>query len=105
MADHQASPMISSPLRRLDCSLISDAGGAFVVTSIGRARSLGVPYAQVLGFGAATTHHIGSQAPDLHDLGGPVAAARAFERAGLTVANTDAVYIHDACTVQRGGRG
>ena len=41
LADHQASPMISSPLRRLDCSLISDAGGAFVVTSLDRARVLG----------------------------------------------------------------
>ena len=98
LADHQASPMISSPLRRLDCSLISDAGGAFVVTSIERARSLGVPYARVLGYGAAATHHIGSQAPDLHELGGPVAAARAFDRSGLTAADADAVYIHDACT-------
>ena len=36
--DHQASPMISSPLRKLDCSLISDAGGAFVVMSKRQAR-------------------------------------------------------------------
>ena len=105
LADHQASPMISSPLRRLDCSLISDAGGAFVVTSIDRARSLGVPYARVLGYGSAATHHIPSQAPDLHELGGPVAAARAFDRSGLNVADADAVYIHDACTFSVVGRG
>ena len=86
LADHQASPMISTPLRRLDCSLISDAGGAFVVTSLDRARSLGVPYVRVLGYGAAPTHHIPSQAPDLHELGGPTAAGRAFDRSGLTAA-------------------
>ena len=98
LADHQASPMISSPLRRLDCSLISDGGGAFVVTSVDRARALGRPFARVLGYGAAATHHIPSQAPDLDEQGGPAAAARAFERSGLSAADADAVYIHDACT-------
>lgn len=98
LADHQASPMVSSPLRRLDCSLISDGGGAFVVTSLDRARALGRPFARVLGYGAAATHHIPSQAPDLDELGGPAAATRAFERAGLSAADADAVYIHDACT-------
>lgn len=98
LADHQASPMVSSPLRRLDCSLISDGGGAFVVTSVDRARALGRPFARVLGYGAAATHHISSQAPDLDKLGGPAAAARAFERSGLSAADADVVYIHDACT-------
>lgn len=98
LADHQASPMVSSPLRRLDCSLISDGGGAFVVTLVDRARALGRPFARVLGYGAAATHHISSQAPDLDELGGPAAAARAFERSGLSAADADAVYIHDACT-------
>ena len=98
LADHQASPMVSSPLRRLDCSLISDGGGAFAVTSVDRARALGRPFARVLGYGAAATHHISSQAPDLEELGGPAAAARAFERSGLSAADADVVYIHDACT-------
>ena len=40
LEEHQASPMISTPLRMLDCSLISDGGGAFVVTSKERARDL-----------------------------------------------------------------
>jgi len=96
--DHQSSPMVSSPLRKLDCSLISDGGGAFVVTSKDRARSLGVPYVEVLGYGAAATHHIPSQAPDLGDLGGWKSSRRAFERAGLSVEDAAAVYIHDACT-------
>ena len=32
-----ASPLISSPLRGLDCCLVTDGGGAVVVTSAGRA--------------------------------------------------------------------
>ncbi len=98
LADHQASPMISSPLRLFDCSLISDGGGAFVVTSVQRARALAVPYVQVAGYGAATTHHTVSKAPDLHEMGDRVAVARAFERAGIQIGDVDLAYIHDACT-------
>ncbi len=38
--DALASPMISSPLRRLDCCLVTDGGGAVVVTTVDRAKSL-----------------------------------------------------------------
>lgn len=98
LADHQESPMIASPLRRLDCSLISDAGGAFVVTTKQRARQLDVPFAAILGYGAAATHHIPSMAPDLHELGGWASARSALDRAGMTIADVGPVYIHDACT-------
>jgi acetyl-CoA acetyltransferase len=99
LADHQASPMISSPLRLLDCSLISDGGGAFVVTTKERARDLARPAISVLGWGTATTHHIVSQAPDVSELGAWEAARLAYKRSGLTVDDVDVVYVHDACTV------
>ena len=35
-----ASPMIASPLHRLDCCIVSDSGGAFVMTSKRRAEQL-----------------------------------------------------------------
>ena len=41
LADHQASRMITTPFRLLDCSLESDGAGALVITSADRARSLG----------------------------------------------------------------
>jgi acetyl-CoA acetyltransferase len=99
LEDHQASPMVSSPLRLLDCSLISDGGGAFVVTSKERARDLPRPAVEVLGWGMATTHHIVSQAPDVSELGSWEAARLAYVRSGLTVEDVDVAYVHDACTI------
>ena len=99
LEEHQASPMISSPLRLLDCSLISDGSGAFVVTSKERARDLPRPPVEVLGWGMGTTHHIVSQAPDVSELGSWEAARLAYARSGLTVDDLDVVYVHDACTV------
>lgn len=99
LEEHQASPMVSSPLRMLDCSLISDGAGAFVVTSKERARDLPRPAVEVLGWGVSTTHHIVSQAPDVSELGSWEAARLAYERSGLTVDDLDVVYVHDACTM------
>ncbi|MGH9099846.1 MAG: thiolase family protein [Acidimicrobiales bacterium] len=99
LAEHQASPYVSTPLRMLDCSLISDGAGAFVVTSKDRACDLPRQAVEVLGWGTATTHHIVSAAPDIPDLGAVPAAQDAYRRAGLTVEDVDVVYVHDACTV------
>ena len=48
--DHQASRMISDPLRLFDCSLESDGGAAMVISSRGRAaRDLRKPPVVVMG--------------------------------------------------------
>ena len=38
--DVLASPIEASPLHKLDCCLVTDGGGAFVMTSAERARDL-----------------------------------------------------------------
>ena len=52
--DVLASPLQVSPLHLLDCCLVTDGAGAFVMTSAERARSLRRPPVYVLG--AATSH-------------------------------------------------
>ena len=56
--DVLASPMQVSPLHLLDCCLVTDGAGAFVMTSAERARDLPKPPAYVLG--AATCGTRGS---------------------------------------------
>ena len=46
-----ASPLISDPLRRLDCCVVSDGGGALIVTRPEIARTLKRPVVTVLGAG------------------------------------------------------
>ena len=49
--DVLASPMISDPLHKLDCCVVSDGGGALIVTRPDIARSLKRPVVNVLGAG------------------------------------------------------
>jgi acetyl-CoA acetyltransferase/uncharacterized OB-fold protein len=95
-----AAPMVSSPLTKADCCLVTDGGGAVVLTSLDRARHLRRPPVRVLGYGEATTH-TGSAGPD--DLpsnpGAYASAARAYTRAGLTPADIDVVQVYDSFTI------
>ena len=65
-----ASPMMSDPLHLLDCCLVTDGGGALVLTSQARARDAAKQAIRVLGAGESHTHwHIG-QMPDMTKTGG-----------------------------------
>ncbi|HMN78886.1 MAG TPA: acetyl-CoA acetyltransferase [Burkholderiaceae bacterium] len=99
LADVMASPMVSSPLRGLDCCLVTDGGGAVVVASAARAKSLKKKPVWVLGHGEATTHDAMSQAPDLLRHGSADSASRAYAMAGVTPADVDVTQIYDAFTI------
>ena len=60
-----SSRMVSYPFTVRDCCLVTDGGGAIVVTSAERAKSLKKPAAYVLGCGQSTTHANISSMPDL----------------------------------------
>jgi acetyl-CoA acetyltransferase len=82
-SDYLRSPVIASPLRALDCCLISDGAAAYVVTSRERARSLRQPPAVVAGFGVAsldiTLTSIFTQKPDVLSLGSVLSGPMAFQ--------------------------
>ena len=97
--DVRASRVISSPLRKLDCCLVTDGGGAVVATSAERARDLRTTPAFLLGAGEAHWHKWISQMPDLTTTATTDSAHRAFEMAGVTPADVDVVELYDAFTI------
>lgn len=97
--DVLASPLVSSPLHTLDCCLITDGGGAVVLTSAARADDLRRPPVAVLGHGETPTHIGISQMPDLTATGGYESARRAYAMAGLTPADIDVWQLYDSFTI------
>jgi len=95
-----SSRLISWPLRLLDCCLVTDAGGAVVVTSAERARDCRRKPVYVLGTGEASTHVMVSQMPDFARWDAArLAGERAFEMAGVTHADVDVAQFYDAFTI------
>jgi len=97
--DVLASEMLASPLHKLDCCLVTDGGGAFIVTSAERARSLPKPPVYVLGAATANSHLLISQMPDLTTTAGSVCGPKAFEMAGITPADVDVFMGYDSFTI------
>ena len=94
-----SSRMVSYPFTVRDCCLVTDGGGAIVVTSAERAKSLKKPPAYVLGCGQSITHANISSMPDLTVTGALAAGKAAYEMAKLGPADVDAVELYDAFTI------
>jgi acetyl-CoA acetyltransferase len=97
--EHRASRMISSPLRLFDCSLVSDGGGALVVTSRARARKLGLKGVRISSLAMRGTHNSAAQMPDIDGFGMAEAGRDAFESAGIGVQDLQVALLHDAFTI------
>jgi acetyl-CoA acetyltransferase len=97
--DVLASPVQCSPLHLLDCCLVTDGAGAFVMTSAARARDLTRSPVYVLGAATAHTHNVISQMPDLTVTAGAVSGPRAFAMAGVTPADVDVLLGYDSFTI------
>ena len=96
--DVLASPLISDPLRRLDCCVVSDGGGALVVTRPEIARALKRPIVHVLGAGEAVKGQESGQI-DLSYSGAAWSGPRAFAEAGVTPADIQYASIYDSFTI------
>jgi acetyl-CoA C-acetyltransferase len=93
------SRMISDPLHLLDCCVVTDGGGALIVTSPEIARSLKRPKVRVLGAGEAPKTPLGGQGLDLTYSGAVWSGPRAFEEAGVTPADIKYASIYDSFTI------
>jgi acetyl-CoA C-acetyltransferase len=92
------SPMISDPLRRLDCCVISDGGGAIIVARPEVAQSLQRPRVVVRGAGEAVKHQMGGKI-DLTYSGAVWSGPAAFAEAGVTPADIKYASIYDSFTI------
>ncbi|MEU0465306.1 acetyl-CoA acetyltransferase [Amycolatopsis sp. NPDC006131] len=99
VADVLASRMVSTPLTIRDCCLVTDGGGAVIVTSAERARSLRKAPVFILGAAEAQWHNDIFQMPELTTTAAVESGARAFEIAGLRPADVDVAQLYDAFTV------
>jgi acetyl-CoA acetyltransferase len=91
--------MVSHPLSVRDCCLVTDGGGAIILTSAARARTLKKPPAYVLGCGHGTTHMNISSMPDLTVTGAKQAGEAAYKMAKLSAKEIDVVELYDAFTI------
>jgi acetyl-CoA acetyltransferase len=99
VADVIGSRMIADPLHKLDCCVISDGGGAVLLTTAERARDLRQPPVAVLGSAGGMTHWNISQMGDYTTSAAAVCAPEAFARAGLTPDNVDTIQFYDSFTI------
>ena len=91
--------MVSYPFTVRDCCLVTDGGGALIMVSAERARSLKKKPAYVLGVGECLSHNSISNMPDLTVTGAARSGPRAFEMAGLKPSDVDVLELYDAFTI------
>ncbi|MBK6716867.1 MAG: thiolase domain-containing protein [Burkholderiales bacterium] len=92
------SPMVSDPLHRLDCCVMSDGGGALIVARPEIARQLKRPVVMVRGSGEAPKHGMGGRI-DLTWSAAALSGPRAFEEAGITPAQIQYASLYDSFTI------
>ena len=96
--DYHGSRWVSWPFHLLDCCLVTDAGGAYVVTTAERARNLKKKPVWVLGAAEAHDHAIVSQMPDLTSTVARETGKKALARAGVVLGDIDLAMIYDSFT-------
>jgi acetyl-CoA acetyltransferase len=95
--DVLASPMLASPLHRLEICLAGEGGAAVVLTSVERARGLPHLPVRVLGGCMEFSGAPYVSPPQYREVGrlGADAAQRAFSMAGVDVADVDVFNLYD----------
>ena len=93
------STMICDPLHLFDCCLVTDGGGAVVVTTAERAKDLKTKPVYIRGYGESTTHATIAQMPDLTLTAAAASGKKAMEMAGVAHKDIDVVELYDSFTI------
>ncbi len=92
------SPIISDPLHRLDCCVITDGGGAIVVVAPEIAAKLKRPKVKLIGAGEFVKTQMGGKV-DLTYSGARISGKAAFDEAGVKPADIKFAAIYDSFTI------
>ena len=93
------SRWIAEPLHLLDCCVVSDGGGAYIVTSAERAKDLRKPSVRMLGYGERVGHAGIGTMPDFTQTAAVDSGSMAFEMAGLEPADIECAQLYDSFTI------
>ena len=95
--DVLASRMIAYPFHLLECCLVTDGGGALILTSADRAKDFPQPPVYVIGSGESVETPMISQMEDLTSSRAfRVAGADAMRSAGISHGDVDHMMVYDA---------
>lgn len=97
--DVLGSRWIAEPLHLLDCCVVSDGGGAYVVTTAERAKDLRKPAVKMLGYGERIGHAGIGTMPDFTQTAAADTGKLAFEMAGLKPGDIDCAELYDSFTI------
>jgi acetyl-CoA acetyltransferase len=103
LADYRQSPMISTPLRVVDCCLTTDAACAYVVSAVERAADMPHPVVQVAGIGIGTSNFphgiLFTQNPCTYNYPGEASARIAYAMAGVAPGDLDLAQVYDGFSI------
>jgi acetyl-CoA acetyltransferase len=95
--DVLASRLVAYPFHLLECCLVTDGGGALIVTSADRAADFPRPPVHVIGTGESSETPMISQMIDFTESRMfRQAGQKAFAEAGITTADVDHLMVYDA---------
>lgn len=99
IADVLAAPRLADPLGALDCCVVTDGGGAIIMTTAERARDLPQRPIYLLGAATTQTHWNIGQMPDFTTTASAICGPRAFDQAGVSPADIDVAQLYDSFTI------
>ena len=95
----QSKP-ISSPLHRSDCCLVTDGGGAIIITSEEKAKHLKTEPIYIKGFGECNSHSSINYMPNMEKLEIASHSSKlAFKKAKLNIEDIDITMLYDSFTI------
>ena len=97
--DVLAARMVSDPLSKLDCCLVTDGAAAIVLTRAERAKDGPRTPVHLLGAAMAHHHRMISAMPDLAVTAAADSGPRAFAMAGYGPGDMDTAQLYDAFTI------